>query len=225
MARLLRSTMALGLAAGIAGAVGFVAFADAVRHLEPHADARADAIVVLTGDEARISTGMQLLEAGRANRMLISGVHPATRVPTELKRHIGGSQELIRCCVDIGHDAVNTSGNADEARQWARGRGYRSLIVVTSSYHLPRSLVEFARLMPGMRVVGYPAVSSRHLQLDDWWRHAPTLRLLAGEYVKLLGSAARLGLARIAPGEQQAPPAREPQPHTADGPRSSEATR
>ena len=211
MAKLIRTLTALGIAGCLAGGAGFLVFADTVRDLAPERDPQADAIVVLTGDEERIATGVRLMVEGRAQRLLISGVHPTTRVPTELKRRIQGSdatrERLVRCCVDIGHEAMNTSGNAHEAHRWVRSNGFRSLIVVTSSYHMLRSLVEFARVMPGTRLISHPVQSSRNFQMDDWWRHWPTTRLLLGEYVKLLGSSARYAVARVL---SSAPP--EPQP-------------
>ncbi len=211
MPRLRRTLLALSVAGSIAGGAGFVAFADAVKRQSPQPRARADAIVVLTGDEQRISTGMQLMLAGRARRMLISGVHSATRMPTELKRHIDGGgidqEALVKCCIDIGHFALNTSGNADEALQWTRRHGFRSLIVVTSAYHLPRSLIEFSRTMPDVTLLPYPAKTARNHRLETWWRHWPTARLLAGEYVKFLGASARLGLTRLI---QEQPPGTSP---------------
>lgn len=207
MARLRRTLLALSVAGSIAGSAGFVAFADAVKRQAPQPRARADAIVVLTGDEQRISTGMKLMLAGRARRMLISGVHSATRMPTELKRHLDGGgrdrEALVKCCIDIGHSALNTSGNADEALQWTRTHGFRSLIVVTSAYHMPRSLIEFSRALPDVVLIPHPAMTARNLQLETWWRHWPTARLLVGEYVKFLGASARLGLTRLV---QEQPP-------------------
>lgn len=197
MTRLRRSLLVVCLLGGAAASGGFFVFADMVGRLKPDPAIAADAIVVLTGDEERINTGMRLMESGRGHRLLISGVHPSTRIPTELKQHIKGSAALIRCCVDIGREALNTSGNADEARHWAVSRGFASLIVVTSSYHLPRSLAEFQRAMPGMRLVGYPVVSGRQLRLETWWRSRSALRLLAGEYVKFLGAVVRLGFGRL----------------------------
>ncbi len=201
MPKLIRSVIALGIIGSLAGAAGFWAFSDAVRNLAAPPDSRADAIVVLTGDEERITTGVRLMAEGRAQRLLISGVHPTTRIPTELKRPIQGSdstrEELLRCCIDIGHAAMNTSGNADEARQWVRSNGFRSLIVVTSSYHMLRSRAEFARAMPNIRLVSHPVRAGRNLQLENWWRHWPTARLLLGEYVKFLGSSARFSVARL----------------------------
>ena len=214
MSKLLRSLMVLALVGFVAGSAGFFAFAEAVRKLAPTADARADAIVVLTGDEERIATGVRLMVEGRGRRLLISGVHPTTRVPTELKRRIEGSdtarEALVRCCVDIGHHALNTSGNADEALHWANAHGFGSLIVVTSGYHMLRSLAEFGRAMPSTRLLIYPVTTSRNLRLDAWWRHWPTARLLAGEYVKLLGATARLAVARVLVPHHSGPPGTPP---------------
>jgi uncharacterized SAM-binding protein YcdF (DUF218 family) len=78
-----------------------------------------------------------------------------------------------------------------------RAHGFESIIVVTSAYHMLRSLAEFGRAMPGIHLVAYPVTTSRSLRLDGWWWHWPTARLLAAEYVKLLGATARLGLAGV----------------------------
>lgn len=201
MARLIRRAMELGLIGVMAGGVGFIVFADMVRGLSPTEDPRADAIVVLTGDEDRIATGVRLMVEGRAQRLLISGVHPSTRMPTELKRRIDGAdaarRAVVRCCVDIGHEALNTSGNAEETRRWIRANNFRSVIVVTSAYHMMRGRAEFARALPDIDVVSYPVRTGRNLQLDTWWQHWPTTRLLMSEYVKLMGASARLVLWRI----------------------------
>lgn len=210
MARFFKTVSVLAVAGVLAGIAGFVLFAEEVRQLAnaPEQAPQADGIVVLTGDQARIATGARLLMQGRARRLLISGVHPATRVPVELSRQIGGSdawrEAMIKCCIDLGRDAQNTIGNAEEAHQWQAAHGFRSLIVVTSSYHMPRSLTEFSRAMPGTRLVPYPVASSRVLQFQSWWTHWPTARLLAGEYVKYLGSSARFHLARLGTTSQTA---------------------
>jgi len=211
MAKLIRSVIALGMLGSSAGTAGFWAFAETVHKLSPALDPRADAIVVLTGDEERITAGVRLMAEGRAQRLLISGVNPTTRMPTELKRPVDGSDTtrdaLVRCCIDIGHAAMNTSGNADETRQWVRSNGFRSLIMVTSSYHMLRSRAEFARVMPDIQLVSHPVRAGRNLQLESWWRHWPTARLLLGEYVKFLGSSARFSVARLVK------PAPEPSRH------------
>lgn len=189
----------LGTCAAIGGLgllVGFAIFADAVKQAAPSSSlGKADAIVVLTGGEDRIETGIRLLSQGKGRRLLISGVNPSTRA-AEIGRLAGQDSRLLKCCIDVGYVAVDTSGNAAEARAWAENWGYSKLILVTSNYHMPRSLTEFARVLPNAQLVSYP-VGTRHYHLESWWHHPPTARLLATEYVKFLTSAARLAVTRL----------------------------
>ncbi len=198
-------------ALSVAGAGGFVLFVDTVRATAVLTDQpQADGIVVLTGGEDRILAGADLLKTQRGRRLLITGVNPRTGTPSELKRAFAPLEVLQRCCVDLGRDAVDTVGNAEEAREWAELHGFRRLIVVTSSYHMPRSLAEFARVMPGVTLSAH-AVPSRHYQLGAWWHHVPTARLLMGEYLKYLTALARLGVSRVA-SEDALPPTHRRQP-------------
>lgn len=183
-------------AAALLLAVGFAVFVSRARTLTEAGNATADAVVVLTGGEDRISTGLQLLKEGRGRRMLVTGVNRKTVTPAELRKRYADTEELQRCCVDLGREAVDTISNADETREWAEAHGFSSLIIVTSSYHMPRSLTEFARAMPWVRLVPH-GVASRHYQLHRWWLHYPTMRLLTAEYVKFLVARARLGLSRL----------------------------
>jgi len=191
MMRLISILLSL-VVAGLAG--GFIAFAVSATTLNEGAPQRADAIVVVTGGEDRITAALSLLRQGSGRRLLISGVNPRTS-EAAIRDHAGERRQLFECCVDIGREASDTIGNAEETRDWAEGRGYRTLIVVTSSYHMPRTLAEFARAMPDVDFVPHPVVS-RHLRDRSWWQHPAALRLLASEYVKFIASATRLGWAR-----------------------------
>jgi uncharacterized SAM-binding protein YcdF (DUF218 family) len=176
---------------GIAFSIGFVHFVLNVAAMEkPRAAESADAIVALTGGAERITDAIELLNEGRAHRLLISGVHPSTSREM-LAAITPGRTELFDCCVDLGHAALTTVGNAKETRDWARRHGFTSLIVVTSSYHLPRSLNEISREMPDVRLIPYPVVTEQ-VQIEDWWHSPGTTRLLLSEYAKYLMSMARL---------------------------------
>ena len=156
----------------------------------------ADGIVVLTGGEDRIALGVELFSRGLGQRMLISGVDPRNRTPDELSRRVRGPAALFHCCIDLGHEAVNTSGNAEEARVWAQTWGFRSLLVVTSSFHMPRSLAEFSRTMPDVELIAHP-VPPRYGFGETWWLNRSAVRQLVGEYAKLIAATARLGLSRV----------------------------
>ncbi|QBX38762.1 YdcF family protein [Brevundimonas sp. S30B] len=166
--------------------VGLFVFADRVRGLSPADEpARADAIVALTGPSAeRVNASIRLLEQGKGDRLLISGVNREVR-RQELRALTPGSSQLFNCCVDLGFEAEDTVGNAREIAAWARRRGYDSLIVVTSDYHMPRSLLEIRSALPGVRLTPY-AVSTPSLDDSEWWRAAVTARRMTLEYMKYL---------------------------------------
>lgn len=174
---------------------GFLAFASGVASSTPTIVERADGIVVLTGGSHRLAEAARLLADRRGGRLLISGANRITS-RDDLQRKSGISVETFDCCVDIGYEAQDTPGNADETMHWAADQKFSSLIIVTSSYHMPRSLTELGRVMPDVKLVPYPVVT-QGFRKDRWWRDFGTARILLSEYVKFLPSAARFGVARL----------------------------
>ncbi len=144
-----------------------------------------DAIVALTGGDARLNTAVALFEHGVGKRLLITGVY-STTTKQELKAIAHGGPRFD-CCADLGFSAANTHGNAAEAAAWARAHGFHRLLIVTASYHMPRSLTEFAAEMPGVTLEPWP-VEPDGIDLKSWWRDPHTLKLLQTEYVKYLAS-------------------------------------
>ncbi len=198
----LRTVLRWGLLAALSAVVlfvaGLLAFVSQIDNRPPNGNIRADAIVVLTGGDSRVTEAVRLLAAGRGQRLLISGVHPKT-TKGMLRRINPEAERLFDCCIDLDRNALDTIGNADETRRWAAERGFRSVIVVTSSYHMPRGLVELRRALPDLELVPYPVVPQR-LRLDAWWVHPGTLRLLASEFVKYLASIVRCTGVRVMAG-------------------------
>ncbi len=117
-------------------------------------ETRADGIVALTGGSQRIGDAIDLLAQGYAGRLLISGVNERTS-RDEIARLNPGQRRLFECCVDLDYRARNTIGNAIETRRWIERNRFRSIIVVTSAYHMPRTLVELDHALPDLRKVPY----------------------------------------------------------------------
>jgi uncharacterized SAM-binding protein YcdF (DUF218 family) len=180
---------------GVAGAMllaggGFLWFMTRVPGDEVLLDRDADGIVALTGGASRITDAIELLASGRGKRLLISGANPATNA-NEISRLNPEFAHWVRCCVDFDR-SLNTLGNAVETRRWAESRGFHSLIVVTSNYHMPRALAEIAHQLPDVALVPYPVVSDR-VRAERWWA-APTARLMISEYVKYVFARMRMGI-------------------------------
>ncbi|HTX49359.1 MAG TPA: YdcF family protein [Caulobacteraceae bacterium] len=167
-------------------ASGLLAFAARVERSTPPGDPPdSDAVVVLTGGSAgRITAALQLLEAGKAKRMLISGVNrQVTR--GQLQILTGADKPIFDCCVDLGFVAANTAGNARETADWARGKGYKTLILVTADYHMPRARLELKAAMPEAIVTPYP-VETPELRASRWWATTESAERMAAEYSKYL---------------------------------------
>jgi uncharacterized SAM-binding protein YcdF (DUF218 family) len=168
---------------------GFLYFADAVTVMRPPEHPKADAIVVLTGGYQRIDQAVDLLRKGSGQRLLISGVHPTT-TSKQIRTMTQSSYDLFACCVDMGYQALDTIGNANETAQWVHDKGYSSVLVVTSNYHMQRSLMELRRTAPKTLFIPYPVVIS-DLRTKAWYAEPNALRTLLSEYVKILFAYAR----------------------------------
>jgi uncharacterized SAM-binding protein YcdF (DUF218 family) len=191
--RMRRAVIALVIcAAAVLGLVlaGFGWFIGRLPAEEIALSRNADGIVALTGGSSRVVDAIELLASGRGQRLLITGVHPATG-PVELSRLTPEYQRIVRCCVDLDRSAVNTLGNAVGTRRWAKERGFRSLIVVTSNYHMPRAIAELSHQLPGVSLIQFPVVSDK-LRTERWWSSAATARLLFSEYLKYLAALGRM---------------------------------
>jgi uncharacterized SAM-binding protein YcdF (DUF218 family) len=194
--KMISQALILMLALGAAAlAFGFVLFAVSVTRDDATGWDKADGIVVLTGGDNRIEAGAKLMSEGRAKRMLISGVNRKVS-REEMQRLLNLDKQVFNCCVDLGYEALDTVGNADETRTWANTNGYTRLIIVTSRYHMPRSLAELALAMPGVTLLPY-AVTPKRFPETAWWLHVATTRVLLSEYLKYLPAVARLTAQRV----------------------------
>jgi uncharacterized SAM-binding protein YcdF (DUF218 family) len=184
------------LAIALVGAgFGFIGFLSQVRGSEEKPARNADGIVVLTGGSSRVSDAMELLAAGYGKRLLISGVHP-TNDAHDISRTLPDNHKLLSCCVDLDRSAINTRSNAAETRRWASERGFKSLIVVTSNYHMPRAIVELSHAMPDVTLIPFAVVGDRWRD-EPWWASSATLRLLLSEYAKYVAVEVRVRLAAV----------------------------
>jgi uncharacterized SAM-binding protein YcdF (DUF218 family) len=169
---------------------GLFWFAQAIPDDIADAESETDAIIVLTGGSLRIETGVALLAAGKAKKLFISGVHPGSDVAAVLHGAGVTPDPKLLCCIVLGHAADNTLGNAVETAAWMELEGFHSLRLVTSSYHMPRSLLEFSRAMPALRIVPHPVFADRVKQ-EHWWVWPGTATLIVAEYEKYLLVLAR----------------------------------
>ncbi|MEC7704916.1 MAG: YdcF family protein, partial [Pseudomonadota bacterium] len=135
----------------------------------------------------RIQEGLMLLHNRTAQRMLITGVGQSVSKKALIRQlNLSAPQlAIFHCCVDIEKTAMDTKGNAHAARMWAEANKFSTIRLVTANYHLARADLELKRLMPGHTIRSWPVIPP-DLQLNGWYLHWPTFRLLAKEYAKYL---------------------------------------
>ena len=176
------------LTALVGGFIWFTGEAERPGQLPPH----ADGIVVLTGGPDRIEAGFRLLAAGRADRLLVTGVHGAELA--DLTRRAGVDLAPFAGRVTLGRTATSTRTNAIETAEWNRRAPAAGLIIVTAGFHMPRAMAELRRALPGVMLYRSPAHSGAK---------QPSLRILATEYIKWL--AAEGGLTGLFPAPAPSP--------------------
>lgn len=191
-ARLALALLVAAVVAALLWGGGLVWFVDRIPRAVVAPERATDAIVVLTGGAGRLRVGLDLLARKRARKLFISGVYRGVEV-AEILRLGRASPRALECCIELGYAATDTVGNARETAAWMAAEGFRSLRLVTAAYHMPRSLAEFRRAMPGIEIIAHP-VFPRNVRLDAWWRWPGTAGLLANEFNKYLASNLRAAL-------------------------------
>ncbi|MCL2473830.1 MAG: YdcF family protein [Alphaproteobacteria bacterium] len=167
---------------------GFLQFVSAVKNTEPlDSSVKYDAIIALTGGSDRISIALDLLKNGVADNLLISGVSQNLTLE-RIYNKTDIPQELKDCCITLGHDATTTIENALEAEDWLKKFEHKNILLVTSNYHMPRSLLIFRSKFPELNITPYPVTPLTVHSGQD----TNTLPLLVSEYVKYLATGLRI---------------------------------
>ena len=156
----------------LAYALGFVLFAFTLGKPAPASTAATDAAVVLTGGKGRLEHAVDVLKAGKAKRLLVSGADPAV-TKADIVHRLGGSGKLVQCCVDLGSESVDTRSNAEEAGRWLAQHHFQSFRLITSDWHMRRARYEFRK------VLGH-----KFKIVPDAVRTEPSFLTLFGEYNK-----------------------------------------
>jgi uncharacterized SAM-binding protein YcdF (DUF218 family) len=156
-------------------ALGFVLFAFTLGKPATAQLPATDAVVVLTGGSGRIEHGIEVLRAHRARRMLVAGADPLVTKADMARRLGGNSVALLKCCVDLGTESVDTRSNAEEAMRWLAKHHFSSLRLITSDWHMRRARYEFRRVLGG-----------KYQLVTDAVRTEPSFLTLFGEYNKYL---------------------------------------
>lgn len=161
---------------------GFVVFAQRINSYKVDIDSYTDAVIALTGGRHRIAEAVKMLELGKAKRLFISGVGDGTSwsdIKDAQGLTVDDDMEII-----IGYKAKNTIENAKETLDWVHKNKLKSIRLVTSHYHVERSLVEFSAKDKKLKIIPHPVYSEKVKK--KWWKSWHTFLLIFEEYNKFL---------------------------------------
>lgn len=133
--------------------IGLLWFAANISLSKPKSiEMTTDAIIVLTGATNRIDEGISLLRDKKADKLFISGVNKdiedVSRITTD--------KDILPCCIELGYKAENTMGNAAETKEWILDKNIENIRLVTSNYHMMRSMLEFKKTLPDIEIIPHP---------------------------------------------------------------------
>ncbi len=141
----------------------------------------ADAIVVLTGGNGRTEAGLELLRQGRSGVLILSGVNANSNVDSIFPND--DLTELERLSIVLEKHSKSTIQNAVEVSDIVEQRRYRSIILLTSSYHIKRAEYIFDTVLPGdVDLFLYP-VENTNYSVDEWYSGRSSLITMT-EFVK-----------------------------------------
>ncbi len=169
--------------AGILLWVGGFAVFDAHIKKTQNNEKKTDAIVVLTGGKNRILESFNLFNNEMADILIISGVSDNVSLK-ELQRQ---NKTVITNNSDkifIGREAATTYQNAIEVSEIIRRNNVRSVRLVTSYYHIPRSKEEILAHNPDIEVIVHPVYSQN--VSSKWWKNWNSFKLVASEFNKFI---------------------------------------
>lgn len=172
------------LLGGVMWFIGLILFTRLIPFAPVNNPHHTNGIVIFTGEGSRLKEALSLFEQKKADYLLISGVNPSCNLPQMIQ------QRPDKSFITLGYSALDTSGNAVETAVWARSHPIKSLRLITSNYHMPRSLFELNRMLPGVKIVAHPVIGKRFNQ-KKWWLDGITLGIVIQEYNKFIFSILR----------------------------------
>lgn len=167
---------------GVLAAAAVLLAGAAIPHLLARAlprpgPAPADAIFVLTGGDGRIEEAYKAWRDGKARDLYIIGTKEGVRLEDILpRRHVAESGDRER--IHLERWSENTLENAFSVKSVVGEVGVRSLILVTSDYHLPRAHFAVRQVVPSGIPIAVMSVPS------DWRSRKGFLRALRRHFLE-----------------------------------------
>lgn len=145
----------------------------------------ADAIIILTGGMGRSEEGLSLFREGKGGYLIISGVEGSSRLAEIFPgRDLGAMVDTTRIVLDM--ESRSTVDNAVNVKRIVEDKGFKSLILVTSNYHMKRAFTIFRKaIREDVKIYRHPVKGPNFR--DEWWRDLKSVKLILSEFFKYCG--------------------------------------
>jgi len=159
-------------------------------------------VVILTGGTNRIKEGFEVIykldKKSISNlKVLVSGTGKGfSKLSLQEKLNPNFDLRLIECCVELDDVSQDTYSNAVETSKWVSKNNIEEILLITSNYHIPRSILEFQNKMPNLKILYYPITPKQH-QINNWLKSFETFSLIFIEYCKYIIANVRIKTLRI----------------------------
>jgi uncharacterized SAM-binding protein YcdF (DUF218 family) len=156
---------------------------------EIYQDQNVDVVAVLTGGQGRLKEAFFFLESGRAKTLFISGIDEDVSLQDIFKaNNISALPDEYPGKIFVDRISKSTRENAVEIKKIAEWLRVSSLLVVTSSYHMRRSMYKIERELartPSLPIKIYQwPVESPNFDRELWWLSFTGWKILLSEYFK-----------------------------------------
>jgi uncharacterized SAM-binding protein YcdF (DUF218 family) len=135
---------------------GFACFIyDAISFNRKEFQTKCRHVAVLTGGRNRISHTMESIKLIEPQSIFISGVNKNIT----LKDILTGRDDMEGVDFILGKEAKNTYGNAKEINKWAKKNDIKEILLITSDYHMRRSLFELRNANKKLKIIPHAVES------------------------------------------------------------------
>tara|TARA_S200000501_G_scaffold352706_1_gene371814 strand:+ start:724 stop:1299 length:576 start_codon:yes stop_codon:yes gene_type:complete len=153
--------------------------ADYHRVKETKKDNTFDGIAVLTGGKGRINKGLKLLEKYPYAKLIISGVEENVNIE-DLTDNVSIYEKIY-----LDKMSRTTINNAEEIVNWAKELNLSNILIITSYYHMPRSIMLLKYFEKKLNFVTLP-VFTNYNKNGNIFDKIKLNKFLFEEYIKYL---------------------------------------
>ncbi len=160
--------------------LGFIKFYNNIKNYKISNQELVEGIAVLTGGKGRIAKGIELFKENPYSFLIISGVDKSIKSIEVVPKDILNSNRVF-----IDRKSETTIDNAEEIIKWSNKNSITNIRIITSDYHMPRSMLILLKKSKNLNFYADPVISDINIR-KNIFENFKSLLFLSEEYSKYL---------------------------------------